>query len=316
MDHKKYKNWIYLFLYDDLNEKEKFELKEHLKTCVQCSAEYNEQLKLKDLLNDKNIKVPDLLLNEARRELDAALRVERNKKSFKESFFEKYFSFSEPLRFAFASLVLLAAGFLGGYLFFNSPQKTFPVTEIQKDDEFLLSDKNIRISNIHLINKDVKNGKIEFSFDAIKPVKIIGSVNDQRIQSILTHSILNGNNPGLRLNTISAISQNKPLKLDKDIKAALINVVKYDNNPGVRREAINLLKQYPYNENLKQVYLYVLMNDTTSGMRIEAIKCLIEAKNQGYKFDENEISIFKDKIKSDNNNYIKYAARTVVEEKN
>lgn len=316
MNHKKYKNWIYLLLYEDLNEKEKSKLEEHLKKCAKCSAEYKENLKLKSLLDNKNIEMPsESLLNEARIELKAALRSERNKKMYSRNFIDKYFTFSSPLRFAFGSLTLLIIGFLAGYLFFNSPKK--PQTEIvQKSNDFSLSDNDIRIRNIHLINKDVENGEIEFSFDAIKPVKIKGSVNDQRIQNILTYSILNENNPGLRLNTISAISENRPVKLDKDIKAALINVVKYDNNPGVRREAINLLRQYPYNENLKQVYLYVLMNDTTSGMRIEAMKSLVQAKNEGYKFDENEISIFKDKMKSDNNNYIKYAARTVVEEKN
>lgn len=316
MDHKKYKKWIYLFLYDELEEKEKLDLKKHLENCSECSEEYNEQLKLKNLISEKIIKEPsDRLLIEARRELSAALRV-ADKKSYVQTFSDKLFSFfTQPAKFAFASLTFIAVGILMGYLLFNSAQKPLH-NAANQEDEFSLTKDNIRISNVHLINKDPQNGEIEFTFDAIKPVKVKGNVNDHRIQSILTYSMLNVDNPGLRLNSINAMNVNQPAKLDDDVKNALINVVMHDNNPGVRREAIKVLKKYPYDEKIKSAYLYVLTHDTTSGMRIEAINGLLQAKKEGLKFDDQELSIFKTKMETDNNNYIRYTARTVVEEKN
>ena len=39
MNHKKYKEWIQLFLVDELSESEKEELLNHLEDCNECSAE-------------------------------------------------------------------------------------------------------------------------------------------------------------------------------------------------------------------------------------------------------------------------------------
>jgi hypothetical protein len=128
--------------------------------------------------------------------------------------------------------------------------------------------------------------------------------------------MLNGQNAGVRLNSINAISDNKKVNYDNDVKEALIRVVKFDENPGVRRQAIILLNKFPYDDEIKQAYLYVLSNDTTSGMRIEAINSLFQAKKDGYKFDNQELSVFKKKMETDNNNYIRYRARTVLQEKN
>jgi Putative zinc-finger len=318
MDHKKYKERIYLFLYDELEQKDKLEFQKHLEICSECSLEYNEQLKLKNLIFEKKIQAAsDRLLNEARRELNAALRVADGKRSYVQTFSEKlFYFFPQPAKYALASLAFIAVGLLMGYLILNSSSKSLPIAAIQKEDEFSLTKDNIRINNIHLINKDVQNGEIEFTFDAVKPIKIKGNVNDRRIQSILTYSMLNENNPGLRLNSINAMNFNRPAKLDEDVKNALINVLMYDNNPGVRREAIKVLREYPYDEKIKRAYLYVLMNDKISGMRIEAMNSLLQAKKEGYKFDDRELSIFKNKMDNDNNDYIKYRARTVVEEKN
>jgi hypothetical protein len=127
--------------------------------------------------------------------------------------------------------------------------------------------------------------------------------------------MLNEQNPGIRLNSINAISTNQPNDMDNDVKKALMSVVKYDSNPGVRREAIKVLQKFPYDEKLKETYLYVLLHDSTSGMRIEAINSLVQAKNNGHKFDQNEMSIFQKTMRTDDNNYIRYRARNVVEER-
>ncbi len=81
MNHKKYKEWIQLFLYDELTQNEKEELLNHLENCNECSAELEKQKKFYSSLKDVSLQEPDQnLLSEARREFYAALRVEKSKR--------------------------------------------------------------------------------------------------------------------------------------------------------------------------------------------------------------------------------------------
>ena len=328
MEHQKYKEWIRLSFYDELGRNEKEQLEKHLIICSECSREVEEQKKLITFLSKEEIQKGDQpdnqLLNEARRELRAALRVETEKSSFGGDIFNSIIGFlTTPYKFALGSAAVLLAGFLAGYLIFNSSAKTnfaSPLIPVEKKGENIndisLSQDNIQITNVHFLNKNPESGMIEFTFDAVKPMQMKGNINDRRIQNILTYSMLNGQNAGVRLNSINAISENTKVNYDNDVKEALIRVVKFDENPGVRRQAIKLLNKFPYDNEIKQAYLYVLSNDTTSGMRIEAINSLFKAKKEGYKFDNQELSVFKKKIETDNNNYIRYRAKTVLQEKN
>ena len=328
MEHQKYKEWIKLYFYDELGRNEKEQLEKHLIICSECETEFEEQKKLASFLSKEESQKdnqPDAqLLNEARRELRAALRVETEKSSLGSNIFNSIIGFlTTPYKFALSGAAVLMIGFLAGYLIFNSPVKTnltSPLVQVEKKgseiNDISLSQDNIQITNVHFLNKDPESGEIEFTFDAVKPMQMKGNISDGRIQSILTYAMLNGQNAGVRLNSINAISDNKKVNYDNDVKEALIRVVKFDENPGVRRQAIILLNKFPYDDEIKQAYLYVLSNDTTSGMRIEAINSLFQAKKDGYKFDNQELSVFKKKMETDNNNYIRYRARTVLQEKN
>ena len=325
MEHQKFKEWIKLSFYDELSKKEIEQLEEHLTGCSECKAEYEEQRKLFSFLSKKESnadKQPDAqLLNEARRELRAALRIEREKKSIGGNIYRWFIDFlTTPYKLAFSGIAVLFIGFFAGYLVFNSSPKKIEITPVESQNQNIndisLSQNDIQITNVHFLKKDPESGEIEFTFDAIKPMQMKGNINDRRIQSILTYSMLNGENAGVRLNSINAISENKKVNYDNDVKEALIRVVKFDENPGVRRQAIKLLNKFPYDNEIKHAYLYVLSNDTTSGMRIEAINSLFQAKKEGYGFDEQELSVFKKKLETDNNNYIRYRAKTVLQENN
>ncbi len=322
MKHEEYKDMIYLLVNNELNANEESLLEKHLLTCESCSAEFEQQKKLKEILfEEKESGSFDQLLNEARLDLHTALRLEKIKMSSGNNFYDKLLSFfAQPYKFAIASAAILITGIYMGFLIFNNPVQVQenPISQTvnsPKAQNATLLQDNTRISNLRFINQNLKSGEVEFSFDAVKPMTMKGNVNDQRIQNILTYSMLNEQNPGIRLNSINAISTNQPNDMDNDVKKALMSVVKYDSNPGVRREAIKVLQKFPYDEKLKETYLYVLLHDSTSGMRIEAINSLVQAKNNGHKFDQNEMSIFQKTMRTDDNNYIRYRARNVVEER-
>jgi hypothetical protein len=313
MNHNKYKEWIQLYLYDELDENSRAKLLEHLAMCNECSAGMEKQKAFLDTIaRNKLSDADESLLNEARRELNAALRVERSKGH--SSLFNKFRLmefFSSPLRVSFSGAVVLAVGLMIGYFLFSNPDVSYIEPKTLSDNASLLNE-NVRITNLRFINQNISDGEVEFIFDAVKPVHIKGKVNDPQIQNILTFSMLYEQNPAVRLNAIYAMGSSA--KQDEELKTALITVAKYDTNAGVRREALKLLRSFSYDKEIKEALLYILFNDENSAMRIEAINNLKEAHQHGLTFNTDELSIFKESLKSEDNDYIRYVVNTVLKE--
>ena len=262
------------------------------------------------------------LLSEARREFNAALKaVQRTpfgESTKRKSFHFLKFNLSEfffsPFKLAFSGAAVLAAGILIGFLLFNKANDNIiPVVEEENSLASLQQDRT-QITNLKFIDQDASDGEIEFTVDAIKPVHIKGKVNDPKIQSILTYSMLYEQNPGVRLNAINLIKTNTAQNNDEEIKTSLITVAKYDANIGVRREALKLLRSFPYDSDVRSALLYILLNDENSAMRIEAITSLKEISEKGNGFSQNEISAFRENLKKEENNYVKFQIKTVLQE--
>ena len=317
MNHIKYKKLIDEYFFGEIDSQEKIVLEEHLKVCELCRYQFNSVKMLKESLLKESLPEPDEnILKEARNELRMNLRSVRLKKSFWEVIREKITSsfFITP-QLAAAAFSFLIIGLVSGYLIFHSSNMV--QFENQRPQDFnrqAMLSGDTKISNIRFINKNAEAGTVEFSFDAVKPVHIKGKIDDPQVQNILMYSMLNEDNPGTRLNTINFINSSSESPQDNDIKNAILSVVKYDNNQGVRQEAMKLLGKFKFDDEIKKALLFVLQNDSSSGMRIEAMNRLVEANKTGNLFDEEDLQIFRQKMQQDNNNYIRYQAKNVLKE--
>ncbi len=187
---------------------------------------------------------------------------------------------------------------------------------IPANERFTFDNQVLKINNIHFIDADASDGEIEFEFEAVKPVRLKGSVNDPQIQAVLAYSMLNNQNPGSRLNSINVMDSKPMLKIDSDVKNTLLTVMLTDENPGVRLEALKVVKRLPYDESIKQAFLTVLATDTTSGLRIEAINALSDLTVKGFLLTQDELKLFKEKFSNDENNYVKFKTKTILQEYN
>lgn len=317
MDHLQFKELAHLSVFGEIKKSERDLLEKHLDECSSCREEMESLIRLKSILNkNRSVEVDDKLLTEARQELRAALRIERSRQNFFSELISNVKSvFQENYKLALGGLTTLVAGILLGYLFFNSPQQENLLTNnLSEDQSSNFGDEKIRISNVRFIDQDASDGEVEFVFEAIKPMRVKGNIKDDRIKNILTYSMVNDQNPGTRLNSINFLNSKKTETVDSEIKSAVLDVVRYDANAGVRREAFKLLTKFQYDEEIKQTYLYVLMNDSSSSLRIEAMTALVEAGKEGYKFSQEDLSVFREKMRTDENNYVRYYAKTVLQE--
>jgi hypothetical protein len=313
MDHNKYKELNTLSVYEELKTDEQSQLLHHLIGCPECLADFEEKRKLKQILTEHKLKEPDpALLNQARRELRIAL-ANNYKKKFISGLFDvlgSFFSSNYKLILAGASMVIIGF-FLGKFIFSsNTSQNSLSFVANSKD----LIKNNAQITNVKFADNIAVGGEVEFSFDAVSPVHVKGNINDPKIQNIISLAMVNGDNPGVRLNSINLINSNTSGVIDKDIRLAVINVIKNDPNPGVRREALKLMKKIPYDDEIKSTLLYVLQFDKNTSMRIESINLLMDAQKEGHNFSKDDLNIFRTKLKQDNNVYIQYRVKSVLKE--
>ncbi len=316
MAHKDYKEMIPFYLYDELKSDEKLILEKHLETCAECTKEVEVYKTLFNKISiDAKETVDENLLPESRQELRGAIRRERSRRTFPQMIFEKISAvITKPIGFALSGASVLLVGLFIGYLIFNIPK---PVETTQGNDDQEINNvinSNIRITNIKFIDSDPSDGEVEFSYDITKSKHLKGSVSNPNVQNILTNAIINEQNPGVRLNSLNVINANQKQMVDTELKQTICTVAKFDENPGVRREALKFLKEVPFDSDVKNTLLYVLLNDTSAGLRIEAINILSDAAKKGVVFNNQDLSIFKEKAQKDKNNYIKFQVKNIIKE--
>lgn len=316
MNHEKYKQWMVLEHYKELSDKEKAELNSHLKECEPCMQEF-ELLNndLKKIPNEFNVKNEEQILNDARNSLRRII-IEENSKSAHKNKSQNLLSFFAlpKFSFAFGGAVLFLLGFLFSFLILKNQNENPLQTKNNARNISYLNQEGMRLNNINFIYTNPNTGEIQVSFEAVKPVIVTGNIKDKNIQNILKYSMLEDKNPGTRLNTINFIKNDKSTQFDDEVKQAIITVVKYDKNPGVRMEALKFLSSLQLDKEVKQALLFVLMNDKNSAMRIGAINKLAEAANKGLLL-KNDLKQMKRKIYTDKNNYVRLTVKKVLEEK-
>jgi hypothetical protein len=309
MNHNECKELIPFYLYEELDPENKRLFEDHIKSCKDCASELESyKILFAELSEEFKSPLDPKLLMEARLELRGYLRAQQNKISFSNNIKDYILSlFYKPIGFAVSGFSTMLVGLFIGYLVFNTPV----IEQIEPDST---KSDQIRIQNINFIDSDPSDGEVEFTFEAVQSGRLRGSVNDTELQKILTYAVLNEQNPGTRLNSINIINANQIQKPDDEIKSTLIAVSKFDNNPGVRIEALKSLNKLPADEDIKNTLIYVLLNDTSAGIRIEAINGLVEASKTGINLNKNDLTSLRDKIQIDKNNYIRFQAKNIIKE--
>lgn len=321
MSHDRFRELISLFIYDELGDEERTALEEHLKGCEPCARELESLKKLHVVLGSRPlIEASDELLQQSRMQLRANLRAERLKQSFWQRFVESTPTWITRYSAAWSGAMALVIGLLIGHLAFQAPQAP-QLTPGQTATGGLKNqptgwepprNTDLQFTNVKFIDNDASDGQVEFTFNAVAPMHYKGSINDPKVQQVLTHAILNEENPGTRLTAVNSLEQYQPkASTDPEIKAALICAAMKDDNPAVRQQALTVLEKLPFDQDIKNTFLTVLMQDKNPGLRIEAIKGLEGKKVMA---DQDVQDVLRKKVDTDENNYIRIRANQALRE--
>lgn len=321
MKHKYYKELLQLLVYGEINEEEEVLLNNHLSECSECGKELESLKKIFSALVENPPQMPDdKVLNAARMKLLRQVSEEKSISRISEKFFEpvKSFLFGR-YKFAFGGIATILLGIFIGYLFFAPGRAAIQsIPANQEIDVDNIEERGLNITNIRFPNPFSDEGEIEVNFDAIKPISYKGKAEDKFIQQLLATALLTANNPGRRIQTLNTIASQAERNIlpDVKVKKALINTIKADENPGVRREALNVLMRYPYDDEIRDAFLFVLSHDSNSGIRVAAINALSNLKLSGRAIDDETKNILNNRIETDDNEFIRLRAASLLKGEN
>lgn len=319
MTHQEYQERIGLMLYHELSEHEQRETELHIVGCTECSAFHDELKKLHGVLAQyKPVEISDRLLSEARRQLRSSIRGQRTTGSLLGRLTDFIGDAIAPrYKIAVGAASTIGLGFFLGYVAFKHGEVSRPAVPLPTEPVSIatqVSKEEGEIANVRFIDSEKNDGQVEFTFDAVMPVHMKGSVDDPKIQQVLAHALLNEQNPGVRLRSVSAIASEKIQRPDSDVRDVLIAAVKSDGNPGVRKEALKALQRFPFDNEIKKTLLDVLTHDLNPALRIAAINVLASVKGRAVSADQELLEVFKQKMKSDNNQYVRLRANAFLQE--
>jgi hypothetical protein len=261
----------FLYAYDELPDDQRFEFEQHVNRCSDCAGEVKALKGLRDAMSVVPVLEPSpSLLADSRMKLQEALELAQQERGWKRWFFDP-FAMLHSMKFSPAlAAVLLMVGFVGGAgVAYRMAQRPVIVdgSKANPPDTSQLS-----IAGISEIQQDPNTNKVSIKYNTLQPQTAEGNLNDQKIQQLLLYAARNNTNTGVRLNSVSLMSQQPN---DAKVRDALKASLRYDTNPGVRLKALEALTPYVKDDaTVRDVVLEVLLHDTNGGVRSLALQTL------------------------------------------
>ena len=317
--HVKWEEWLELSQYGELSDTDQQALDSHLEDCDRCQA-YRVRLDQFRLAMDQAAPTrpgeTDLL--DARGNLWSNMTLGRSKHRSPGGWMNRFVvglqgltnSIFPQYQTVLGGALLLLVGLVAGYYLAFQGDRTFGFAAPGMGQTDLLNNDDVAISNVRFVDSDMSDGTLGIRFEAVRPVQIMGPIDDPEIQRVLTFAVLNEQNPGVRLRAVNAVSASERLHSDHEIRDALVTALKTDSNAGVRGEAFNALSRYPFDEEIRDAMIHTLVFDENPALRINAINRLQEQVPAS--FDERLESVLRTRMVLDENAYIRTKARTVL----
>jgi len=269
MNCREYQSQISLLLYDELSEKDKTVLEDHLHQCAACEDAFKTEKDLHMVLAEDAARwddIPSDLLVESRRHLaDELDRIEKKRSWWRMPAFSVVFT---PMRLL-ESAALIAMGLaLGVYVGNQQPQQI--AGAFQQQPASLIA-PNASVSNLRIVSANTVTGQVELAGEVLQPLRFQGGLDDSNVRQLLFTALRDATNAGSRLQAVEVLAQ-KPN--DEAVEEALIHALVYDPNSTVRLRALEALKQFANEEHVRSAFMLALANDENAGIRVQAIEAL------------------------------------------
>jgi hypothetical protein len=115
---------------------------------------------------------------------------------------------------------------------------------------------------------------VQLQLSAEQPMVLTGKADDSNMRQVLTYVVENSErfDAGVRLDCLDAL---KAAVRDQQVRGALLNAARKDQNPAVRMKALEALRDTAGEDDVRQTLLDALEHDSNAGVRVEAVNLLV-----------------------------------------
>jgi anti-sigma factor RsiW len=302
--------------YGELPDEQVHELDRHVRACGACRTEREQLLALKVLAEANPVMEPDAnLVARSRQRLEEALDALPPKRWYEwlsQRMMNNFASLqAAPIGACLLLIVGAGAGVLGGYEVTQSraahaaaqPQVAIvkPAAELQ----------GAEISTISSIARVPNSQMVEVTYNQVVPQRLEGSLDDPAIRQLLMMASQNSESPSVRDDSVGLLvseCRSGHSCQAAGIRDALMVLLRYDQDEGVRAKALEGLQPYVAEDvRVRDAVLEALMNDSDPRIRTSAISLLepVEA-------DTSVRQVLHTVANSDENPHIRTVSRQVL----
>jgi hypothetical protein len=264
---------IPLYFYGELPPEDEDRLEQHLDTCAACAREAESQRKLSIALDRRTVEPSAALLAECRHDLMRA--VYRHEAVLTRAARPVERAGSWRWRDWLPSLgpwrMPLGASALIA-LGFVTARLTLPGAGGPFSMASLAPENMIAsVRSVQPVQDGSRPGEVRIVLDETSRRVVTGQLSDSHIQRLMLEAAHDENNPGMRWQSVDLLkNQSDSLQ----VRELLLNRLAQDPNTGVRLKALEGLRAYAGDPEVRKVLAQVLIHDDAPGVRIAAVDLL------------------------------------------
>jgi predicted anti-sigma-YlaC factor YlaD len=305
---------IPLYFYGELAPEEEDRVEAHLHECAACTGELEKQRAVAAALSRRQAAPPDLLLEECRADLMAAIqggapRANRLEKGPWTLFLEAIgvtFTGLNHYRQPVGAVALIAIGFFAARFtgagmgnFAITPNGAAPMAynaSMTPDDVF---------STVRSVQPD-NGGRVQIAFDETRRRVITGNIADANIQKYLV-AAASEENPAVRVESVGLLKS----RVDSsEVRDALLNALAHDGNAEVRLKALEGLKSLAGDAAVRKTLAQVLLADDNAAVRMQAIDLLVT------RHDDSMVGVLQNLVQKDGNSAVRLKCEKALKDMN
>jgi hypothetical protein len=266
--------------YNELPDAQIHELERHMTGCPDCHRD-REQLLAMKILADANpvLEPPANLVARSRLRLEEALDALPPKRWYERLTQRMTNNFASlqaaPVAACLLLLVGTGAGILGNYWYV---QNRAAHAAAVRPPAAVVDTAQAEIASISSIVRQPNSEIVEVSYNQVVPQQMEGSLDDPKIRQLLMMASENSTSPAVRDDSVGLLAAECRAGHScqaAGIRDALMVVLRYDKNAGVRQKALEGLAPYVAEDlRVRDAVLEALLNDPDPRIRTDAVKIL------------------------------------------
>ena len=275
---------LVFYVCEEVNDSERELIEAHLATCQPCSEQFADEKAFHSALiaapqSADALDRSGILLSQCRSELEEALDdlsappLQEHWRPF--GWLRRWMA----LRPVWSGAMLVLVGVLAGAQLVpwmrnsNNSGQAVNVRAPQLLTPEQLRD--IRVSGVSFAPSSGSDAPtVQVQVNAEQPMVLTGNPDDARMRQILTQVVENSEryDAGMRLDCLDAL---KAAVRDLQVRKALLNAARTDQNPAVRMKALEALREASGEDDVRETILDALEHDSNPGVRVEAVNLLV-----------------------------------------